>query len=171
MSKYTQQFKLEVVQEFLKSGGLKKVAHIYQINHSDVRKWVLAYQAHGPDGLSHQRQNFTPEFKLKVLMHMAKHQISARPATAIFNIGDMATVLRWQKLYNEGGIAALQIKPKGGTSMPQPFDIKKLLKKPLSELTPSEMRRRLEYLEAENAYLKKLDALAQSKVATQKKSK
>jgi transposase len=55
--------------------------------------------------------------------------------------------------------------------MPQSIDIKKLLKKPLNELTPAEMRRRLEYLEAENAYLKKLEALAQSKAAMQKKSK
>ena len=56
--------------------------------------------------------------------------------------------------------------------MPQSFDIKALLKKPLADLTPAEMRRRLEYLEAENAYLKKLDALVQSKkLANKVKSK
>ena len=171
MIKYTKQFKLKVVKEFIKSGGLKRVGHLYGISHTDVRKWVLAYQAHGSNGLSHQRQTYTPEFKVKVLRYMVKHQLSARPVAAIFNIGSMVSILKWQKLYNEGGIAALQRKPKRGALMPQSIDIKKLLKKSLNELTPAEMRRRLEYLEAENAYLKKLEALAQSKAAMQKKSK
>ena len=51
------------------------------------------------------------------------------------------------------------------------FNIKALLKKPISELTPAEMRRRLEYAEAEAAYLKKLEALAQSKAAKESKPK
>jgi transposase len=51
------------------------------------------------------------------------------------------------------------------------FNIKALLKKPISELTPAEMRRRLEYAEAQAAYLKKLEALAQSKAAKENKPK
>jgi len=163
MSKYSKQFKLKVVKEFLKSGGQKRVAHLFEISHSDVRKWVLAYQIHGADGLTHQYQHYSAKFKVQVLQYMAKHQISARPAAANFGIGSMGSILQWQKLYNEGGITALEPKPKGQTSMPKSFDIKALLKKPLADLTPAEMRRRLEYLEAENAYLKKLDALVQSK--------
>lgn len=48
------------------------------------------------------------------------------------------------------------------------FNIKALLKKPISELTPAEMQRRLESAEAEAAYLKKLEALAQSKAVKEK---
>lgn len=51
------------------------------------------------------------------------------------------------------------------------FNIKALLKKPISQLTPEELRRRLEYAEAESAYLKKLEALDQSKAAKENKSK
>ena len=163
MSKYSKQFKLKVVKEFLKSGGLKRVGHLFKISHSDVRKWTLAYQAHGHSGLNPSFQRYSPDFKVQVLQHMAAHQISARPAAAHFGIGSMTTILQWQKLYNEGGITALQRKPRGQAPMPKSFDIKALLKKPVSELTPAEMRRRLEYSEAENAYLKKLDALVQSK--------
>ena len=163
MSKYSKQFKLKVVKEFLKSGGLKRVGHLFEISHSDVRKWTLAYQAHGHSGLTPSYQRHSSEFKVQVLQYMALHQISARPAAAHFGIGSMTTILQWQRLYNEGGIAALEPKPKGQTSMSKSFDIKALLKKPLADLTPAEMRRRLEYLEAENAYLKKLDALVQSK--------
>jgi transposase len=51
------------------------------------------------------------------------------------------------------------------------FNIKALLKKPISELTPAELRRRLEYAEAQAAYLKKLEALAQSKATKENKPK
>ena len=170
MSKYSKQFKLKVVKEFLKSGGLRRVGHLFKISHSDVRKWTLAYQAHGHSGLTPSLQRYSPDFKVQVLEHMAAHQISARPAAAHFGIGSMTTILQWQKLYNGGGITALANRPRGRSPMPR-FNIKALLKKPISELTPAEMRRRLEYAEAESAYLKKLEALAQSKAVKESKPK
>ena len=170
MSKYSKQFKLKVVQEFLKSGGLKRVGHLFEISQSDVRKWTLAYQAHGHSGLNPSFQHHSPQFKVQVLEYMAQHQISARPAAAHFGIGSMTTILQWQKLYNEGGITALANRPRGRPPMSQ-LNIKALLKKPISELTPAELRRRLEYAEAEAAYLKKLEALAQSKAAKENKPK
>ena len=172
MSKYSKQFKLKVVKEFLKSGGQRRVAHLFAVNHSQVRDWFLAYQAHGPDGLTPDHQRHPPQFKLEVLQYMAKHQVSARPAAAHFGIRSMSTVLRWQKLYNEGGITALEPKPKGRPLMSKPSDIKALLAKPLSSLTHEELLRKAQYLEVENAYLKKLEALAQQKhLASKNKSK
>ncbi|WP_370623447.1 IS3 family transposase [Polynucleobacter sp. UK-Gri1-W3] len=159
MSKYSKQFKLKVVKEFLKSGGLKRVGHLFKISHSDVRKWTLAYQAHGHSGLNPSFQRYSPVFKVQVLQHMAAHQISARPAAAHFGIGSMTTILQWQKLYNGGGITALANRPRGRSPMPH-FNIKALLKKPISELTPAELRRRMEYAEAESAYLKKFRSLS-----------
>jgi len=170
MSKYSKQFKLKVVKEFLKYGGLKRVGHLFAVSHSQVRDWSLAYQAHGPDGLIPDYQRHPPQFKLEVLQYMAKHHISARPAAAHFGIRSMGSILQWQKLYNEGGITALANRPVGRPPMSQ-LNIKALLKKPISQLTPAEMRRRLEYAEAEAAYLKKLEALAQSKVAKENKPK
>ena len=170
MSKYSKQFKLKVVQEFLKSGGLRRVSQLFEISHSQVRDWVLTYQVQGIAGLSSQYHHHSPQFKVQVLEYMSKHQISARPAAAHFGIGSMSSILRWQKLYNEGGITALANRQRGRSPMSQ-FNITALLKKPISELTPAEMRRRLEYAEAEAAYLKKLEALAQSKAAKESKPK
>jgi transposase len=163
MSKYSKQFKLKVVQEFLKFGGLKRVGHLFAVNHSQVRDWSLAYQAHGPDGLAPDHQRHPPQFKLEVLQYMAKHQISARPAAAHFGIGGMTTILQWQKLYNEGGITALEPKPKGRPPMLKQSEIAALLAKPSEQLTHEELLRKAQYLEVENAYLKKLEALAQQK--------
>ena len=93
MCKYSKQFKLKVVKEFLKSGGLKRVSHLFEISHSDVRKWALAYQAHGHSGLNPSHQRHSPQFKVQVLEYMAQHQISARPAAAHFGIGSMTDLL------------------------------------------------------------------------------
>ena len=172
MSKYSKQFKLKVVQEFLKSGGLKRVGHLFEISHSDVRKWTLAYQAHGHSGLNPSFQRHSPQFKVQVLEYMAQHQISARPAAAHFGIGSMSSILQWQKLYNEGGVTALEPKPKGRPSMSKRSEIAALLAKPSEQLTHEELLRKAQYLEAENAYLKKLEALAQQKhLASKNKSK
>ena len=89
--------------------------------------------------------------------------MSARPTAAHFNIPGSSSVLLWQRLYNEGGIKALESKPKGRVPMPTSDATKKLLVKPLTELTHEELLRKAQYLEVENAYLKKLEALAQKK--------
>ncbi|WP_240553581.1 IS3 family transposase, partial [Polynucleobacter aenigmaticus] len=83
---------------------------------------------HGPGGLTPDHQRHPPQFKLEVLQYMTKHQVSARPAAAHFGIRSMSTVLRWQKLYNEGGITALANRQRGQQPMSQ-FNIKALLKK------------------------------------------
>ena len=75
----------------------------------------------------------------------------------------------WERRYNQGGINALanrrghlvMKKPKNSTD-PQ------IANKPWAELTPKELLREIEYLQAENAYLKKLDALIQEKKLAQK---
>jgi hypothetical protein len=62
MSKYSTQFKLKVVKEFLKSGALKRVAHLFMISHSQVRNWVLAHLRSHPC-----------VFKLLLAPHLADH--------------------------------------------------------------------------------------------------
>jgi transposase len=169
MSKYSAQFKLKVVNDYLSGGGYLRVANHYGINTTDVRKWVLAHKLHGVSALQKRGyQQYTPQFKLLVLEHMRTYGASPRLAAAHFNIASSSTVLVWQRLYNEGGITALEPKPKGRPAMPKRHEIQALLAKPSSELTPEELLRKLHYLEVENAYLKKLQALAQQKYLANK---
>ena len=56
--------------------------------------------------------------------------------------------------------------------MPKQSEIAALLAKPSTELTHEELLRKALYLEVENAYLKKLEALAQQKhLASKNKSR
>lgn len=173
MSKYDTEFKLAVVQEYLKNGGERRIGHLYDVNRKYVTKWALAYQSHGLASLEQRKyRQYTVEFKLEVLQYMQDHQVSLSPTAAHFNIASPTTIMVWQRLYNEGGITALQPKPKGAPLKFKTQDIKALLAKQLSELTHEELLRRVEYLEAENAYLKKLEALTQQQdLANKHKSK
>lgn len=170
MSKYSKQFKLKVVKEFLKSGGLKRVGHLFEISHSDVRKWTLAYQAHGHSGLNPSHQRHSPQFKVQVLQYMAQHQISARPAAAHFGIGSMTTILQWQKLYNEDGITALANRQRGQQPMSQ-FNIKALLKKAYLRTHARRDAKTFRVCQSGGYLPKKLEALAQSKAVKENKPK
>ena len=171
MSKYSKEFKLAVIQHYLSGrGGFKTVADRYGVKYAYVRKWVHAFEARGQKSFIKGCAKYSGAFKLSVLRYMEQHQLSINQTAAHFNIPAPSSLLVWRRLYNEGGITALANRQRGQQPMSQ-FNIKALLKKPISELTPAELRRRLEYAEAEAAYLKKLEALAQSKAVKENKLK
>jgi transposase len=173
MSKYSNEFKLAVIKHYLSGrGGFKTIADQYGVKYAYVRKWVHAFKAYGHQSLIKSYVQYTGIFKLSVLQYMEQHQLSINQAASHFNIPAPSTIGQWQRLYNEGGITALEPKPKGRRAMSKPSDIKAFLAKPLSSLTREELLRKAQYLEVENAYLKKLEALAQQKhLASKSKSK
>ena len=53
MSKYSNEFKLKVIEYYLNHDyGYMKVAKYFHINHEHLRKWVIKYQEHRIEGLS-----------------------------------------------------------------------------------------------------------------------
>nr|WP_114258316.1 IS3 family transposase [Acinetobacter baumannii] len=88
MAKYSQEFKLEVVQYYLSGFGRHQVSHKFGIHHSDVAKWVANYNNHGAEGLSRKNTNtvYTPEFKFKVIQSVLEQGLSVREATNQFNL-------------------------------------------------------------------------------------
>jgi transposase-like protein len=169
MSKYTKDFKLEVVRHYL-SGfeSLATTANRFEIDHATVAKWVSRFNHHGISSLDKRYSHYSPEFKLEVLRHMRLKAWSLKQAIAYFNIPEAGTLRKWQKLYTEGGVQALHSRPRGRPkvtpAMAKPFVPSD---KPANELTPKQLQRELEYLRAENAYLKKLRALVQEQKQAQ----
>lgn len=70
-----------------------------------------------------------------------------------FHISSPALISHWHKAYRLYGMSGLTSKYKGSTLMKPP-----IVSKPDDEKTPTELKHELQYLRAENAYLKKLDA-------------
>jgi transposase len=177
MTKYSEQFKLGVVQEYLAEGsdGLRAVSQRHGIpSHFTVRKWVLAYQLHGSAGLSKKLSQYSAEFKLSVLRHMWDNQLSMVQAAARFDIRDHGMVGRWERAYRDGGVEALVSRP---TGRPKPMAASDTTKPGMvpedDKRSREELLAEVNQLRMELAYLKKLDALvrARPKQAPKKKRK
>lgn len=174
MSKYDEQFKLAVVEQYL-SGfqGYREIANEHGITYSLVKRWVGWYRAHGSDGLKKKHSHYSAPFKLSVLQHMWNNALSYHQAAMAFNIRNPGILSVWECHYRSTGYAALIPRPRGRTrpmiaptTKPAPLTDDK--QRPRDDLLAE-----LQHLRMENAYLKKLQALvqAQQKAAPRKKHK
>jgi len=176
MSKYTEQFKHQVVQDYLSGGGgYQALSQRHGIaNRSSIERWVVAYRLHGDAGLSaKKRRRYEADFKLSVLQHMWENRFSITQTAAQFDIRRHSMVGDWERAYREGGVEALT-----------PVPTTRVKKIPIPTTTPAvtagedtrnreELLAELAHLRMEVAYLKKLDALVQArqKSAAPKKRK
>ena len=160
MSKYSKEFKLEVAKHYVSGqDGFQVTADKFSVSRSLVRHWVDVYKCLGPKGFAPRQARRTAQSKMAILHQIQSEGLSLREACRRFNIAAASSILVWKHQYAQGGLAALERKSRERPPM-KPF---KPPTKPLSELTQAELARYVEYLQAENAYLKKLEALVQSK--------
>jgi transposase len=176
MAKYSEQFKLAVVQDYLsdRSDGYRAVARRHGLtSHAVVERWVAAFQLHGGAGLGKKFSQYSAEYKLSVLQHMWDNHLSMNQTAAEFDIRSYAMVGMWERAYRDGGIEALASRPRGkpksmATPAPEPGSSPEDEKRSREELLAEVNQLRMEL-----AYLKKLDALvrARPKQAPKKKRK
>ena len=110
-----------------------------------------------PKGKPNKR--YTPEFKIKVVETMHREKLSYRETARQFDISN-SRVTAWERIYLEEGADGLYAERRGRKSTGRPPKIKK-------EDLIAEVQR----LRAENAYLKKLNALVTERVQQEKKHK
>lgn len=174
MAKYSEQFKLQVVEQYLAGGvGTKTLADSNGIGRSVVKRWVQLYRVHGLDGLKKKFAHYSAEFKLSALRHMWDNELSCGQAAAVFNIRNPTAIGLWERKYREGGIEALCPRPRGRPPMPTHPTKKSSAAKGKILTREEELQAENEQLRMENAYLKKLHALiqAQEKSTQAKKHK
>lgn len=109
-----------------------------------------------PKGKPNKR--YTPEFKIKVVETMHREKLSYRETARQFDISN-SRVTAWERIYLEEGADGLYAERRGRKSTGRPPKIKK------EEDLIAEVQR----LRAENAYLKKLNALVAERVRQEKK--
>ena len=141
--------------------------------HKMIRKWVRMEDSCGPEVLRHKNQNkeWTAEQRYELVAHVLAGK-SIRETAFSAGISD-GQLHQWVKRYRIEGYQGLVAKRKGRP--PKEPQMKK--KTEPAELTPSEreemirLKARIEYLEAENAVIKKEIALREEKWAAQLKAK
>lgn len=177
MAKYSEQFKLAIVREYLSdtSEGYRAIGRRHGLSsHTILERWVAAYERHGEGGLQKKFSNYSAEYKLSVLQHMWDNQLSISQTAAKFDIRSYAMVSMWERAYRDGGIDALAPRRRGSSKPMTASDTAKPDPAPEDDKrSREELLAEVNQLRMELAYLKKLEALVQArkKLAPPKKRK
>lgn len=138
------------------------LARQWSVPEEKIRSWVNHFRSHGIDGPRPKRSSYSEQFKLQVLSHQDREQLSSRQVAAIYDIRNPNQVVVWRRRLDEGGVQALASKKQGRPRMKperrRPSPPSPPITDPLQALRDENQR-----LRAEVAYLKKLRALILSK--------
>lgn len=109
MSKYSNEFKLEIVKYYNDGHSYSETMKKFNmIDSSSIKKWVRKYQKHGLQGLIKQvKTSYDGKYKQNVVEYMHSNHLSAAETTIHFNLGNHNVVLRWERIYYEKGPQAL----------------------------------------------------------------
>jgi transposase-like protein len=100
MTKYDEQLKLMLVRQYRTGmSGFRALAQKYGVSRSVLRRWVLAYERHGRDGLRRKSSQYDARFRMSVLSHMWKNGVSQEQLAAMFGIRSSGCIAKWERLY------------------------------------------------------------------------
>ena len=168
MSKYSKEFKLEVVEYCIKQHhGYNDAAKHFNIPSSTpILEWVRKYKERGPEGLlRNQKSSYDGQFKQNVVEYMHNNHLSATETAIKFNLGNHDVVGKWERIYYEEGPQALYKERRG---RPREMSSKPKKKKLDNE---EDLIEEVQRLRMENEYLKKLNALVQERIKRENKKK
>lgn len=165
MKKYQTEFKLKVVSSFLAGdGGAKLLARQWSVPEEKIRTWVSHYRLHGIDGLRPKRSTYSAQFKLQVLSHQDREQLSSRQVAAIYDIRNPNQVVVWRRNLDQGRLQAIENEKEERPKMKLEDRCAAPSNKVAADAAKT-LREENERLRAEVAYLKKLQALIRSKIS------
>jgi transposase len=134
---------------------------------SAVQRWMLQYKQAGVKGFGIRNGSYDGKFKLLVIRHYLEKGLSLNQVASHFKIPNGSTIQRWLKSYERLGAEGLLKENRGRKKTI-------MAKKPRKQEYPSTdpaaeklaaLQKEVEYLRAENAFLKKLEALVQQEKA------
>lgn len=143
----------------------REISRQVKMDHSVVKTWLSIYKYHGLEGLLTPAYTSYPEsFKMRVTQYMIETAASYTDAAGRFRIFSRATIWKWMKVYfTEAQWALYYFKRE------QRDEMKKQNPEKLTET--ENLKKEIDLLKAENAYLKKLHALIQEKKSFKQKKK
>ena len=167
MAKYSTEFKMKVVKEYLESNiSYRSLSDKYCIpSKIVVINWVNAYRSQGYEGLKVKRKNtqYTLEFKLNVVNLYLTGEMSYQSLANDLKINNPSMITRWVNDFREKGIEGLKPKKRGRPSkMPKSQKKSKDTKVNLStnltklendSLTQAQLKEKIKKLEEKNYWL------------------
>lgn len=117
MAKYSYKFKKKVVLEYLNGeGGMPYLSKKYGLgNHSQLQRWIAAYNEFGDEGLfrSREKKDYSFEKKLSVVELYLSGEISYQELALQEGMANPTLIAAWVRRFREGGPDALRPQKKG----------------------------------------------------------
>ena len=172
--KYTLEFKLECVDKYKKGVRIEKPDICKSSRDTFIHKvriWAALYDRFGVDGLKRKPFNkpWTKDGRFKLVAQVIAGK--AIRQVALDNGLDDGQLTTWVRKYREKGMDGLECHKGRKPKVPNMPKKKKVKSTPSAKEELELLRARNEYLEAENIYLKKLDALVTKREAAHPKAK
>jgi transposase len=166
MSKYNRQLKLTIAKQ-LSNSSSGKLALQYNVCARSIRYWGAVYSIHGDDSFQHIGSPYSREFKINTIDVMNTKDWTLGYTSAFYDLSSQGILSNWRQKFNDGSISQINSRCGDCNSM-RKSPTSSYLKETIN-MTEAQLREELEYLRAENALLKKLEALAQGKKLQTKK--
>lgn len=158
----------------------KQLALYYDIPYNTVKYWIKKYNKNGMEALLKPRNGgkyitYDAAFKLRVTEYWLEHpEISSNQISEIFH-ASRGAIRSWRKIYLEQGSDALRKEMRGKNKNMKNGKGKIMFEQAAFSDDPKEhieaLEKQVRYLQMENDYLKKLNALVQEKECSQKPKK
>ena len=158
----------------------KQLAAYYDIPYNTIKYWIKRYNKNGMDALLKPRSGgkyitYDAAFKLRVTEYWLEHpEISSNQISEIFH-ASRGAIRNWRKIYLEQGADALRKEMRGKSKNMKNGKRKTMVEQTEISADPKEhikaLEKQVRYLQMENDYLKKLNALVQEKERSQKPKK
>ncbi len=173
--KYDYQFKLDLVNKVIrKENSVSGLSRENGLSEAQLQFWCTMHRHHGEKGLEDSvAKSYSADEKLEIIRYYQSSGLSLIDTCAIFKVASFSTLCQWVVKFEQSGYKGLLDKrgehfrkkkiTKGMSKSKEIPGIKDSMTD-LERLTIEN-----EYLRAEVAYLKKLEALAQSKQVKKKK--
>ena len=173
--KLTLEDKIRIIELKEKRLGYLAISKQFKIRNSTINRIWYNYEIHGIEGINHPPKNkkYSAELKLEIINRVLQGETKTRLA-AEYNLSGAGTIVSWMKKYEELGYNGLEGKQGRPRGRPKIMTKEEKKNTPLTNDEREELirlRKEKEYLEMENAYLKKLDALVKERLKQQKRKK
>ena len=168
--RWTKEAKLKMVLEYKNNGVIPTVEGYSRSGFTrTLISWTRVYELYGESGLEHRSRLWTYEDKRNAIQRILDGESYTEVAHSL-GMAEKTQVKVWHRKYLELGWDGLKLDGRGRKRKMGSKPIKPSKSKSQADEIVK-LRERLEYLEAENAYLKKLAALVQQRKAQEQKKK
>ena len=139
--------------------GSTTIGHMLKVHQRIIREWILRYKLRGENGFVKLKSRFiSVEEKIEIIKLLKEKSLSCEVVAITYGYSK-SSVLSWLRIVDSEGYDGLYIRKKRES-------MKKIKKKAnIAEDELKELYIKLEWLEAENALLKKVKALVEAEEA------